>query len=130
MSVVLKVLVVVNGLYFAVGGLVFMFNPVYAAGLYALAPEGSHGLSAVRSDLSGILLGIGVITFCGLWRKQAVWFLPVAVLMAGVAMGRLVGFAFDGVDWRSQSVFVIEVVIVALMIWAFRRLSAEWSAAA
>ena len=92
----LKILVLANGLYFTIGALIFMFDPLYAAGLYALEPKGSHGLSAVRSDLSGILLGIGVMTFYGLYRKQAVWFLPVAVLMAGVAIGRTVGFVFDG----------------------------------
>jgi hypothetical protein len=102
-------------------GLNFLFNPVAAAAQFGLAAEGVRGLNSVRGDLGGLFLGSAVLLGIGLVRRQGACFLAVAVLMGAIASGRLVGFVLDGRSGNSIAEFVLELVIVAVLVLAYRR---------
>ena len=58
----------------------------------------------------------------GVVRGNTTWFLAVAVLMGLIAFGRLVGFAVDGTDQATVTAFVAELIIIAVLVFADRKL--------
>ena len=87
------------------------------------------GLSTLRGDVAGLFLGLGLMLALGLWQRNSTWFLAVALLMATIAFGRLVGFVADGVTGLAVANLVIEIVVIGLM-WLAHRQLREGAAAA
>ena len=54
---------------------------------------------------------------------QTLAFVPVAVVMAVVAFGRIVGFLADGFDKAAVPPLVVELVIVAVLVGAHMQLA-------
>ncbi len=124
MNNAVKVLIVVLCLPLIALGVGAMFNPAVMSGNFAVDPQGIPGLSTIRGDVGGLLLGSAIIMLVGVWRSNTTWFLAAAVMMSTVAFGRLVGFFVDGLDAAIVPAFVIEIVITAVMIATHRRYSA------
>ena len=124
MNNAVKVLVVVLCLPLIALGVGAMFNPAFMSGRFGVDPQGIPGLSTIRGDVGGLLLGSAILMLVGVWRGNTTWFLAAAVMMSTVAFGRLVGFVVDGLDAAIVPAFVIEIVITAVMIAAHRRYSA------
>ena len=125
MNNAVKGLVVVLSLPLLALGVGSMFSPAFMSGNLAVDPQGIPGLSTIRGDIGGLLLGSAIIMLVGVWRSNTTWFLAAAVMMSAVAFGRLVGFVVDGLDASIVPAFVTEIVITAVMITAHRRYSAE-----
>ena len=102
-----------------------MFTPAGMAETFGVATQSINGLSTIRGDLGGLLLGTALMIGMGLWRNNTTWFLAAALLMSIVAFGRIVGFAVDGVDTATIRPFVAELLIVGVMLFAHWRLSTE-----
>ncbi|NNC98953.1 MAG: DUF4345 family protein [Gammaproteobacteria bacterium] len=124
----IKIAIVVVCLPLAILGFGAMFDPYPVADQFAIELLGTHGLSTMRGDVGGLLLGSVIMAIIGLWRNNTVWFLAVAVMMLTVASGRLVGFLMDGVTPAVMTPLVAELIIAAVMIAAHRMLSAQSSA--
>ena len=125
MNNAVKVLIVVLCLPLIALGVGAMFNPAVMSGNFAVDPRGIPGLSTIRGDIGGLLLGSAILMLVGIWRGNTTWFLAAAVMMSTVAFGRLVGFVVDGLDAAVAPAFVIEIVITAVMITVHRRYSAD-----
>jgi hypothetical protein len=101
---------------------IFLFDPLAGAAQFAVAPEGVRGLNTLRGDLGGLFLAAAVLLGCGLWWRQTLWFLAVAVMMAAIAFGRLFGFVVDGWAGNSLPEFFGELLIIAVLVLAHRSL--------
>ena len=72
-----------------------------------------------------MFLTAGLLIVLAFTMRRPDWLLAVAILMLLIALGRLVGFVFDGAP-GSQEVggFVLEIVAAAVLIAASRELAA------
>jgi uncharacterized membrane protein YphA (DoxX/SURF4 family) len=123
MDMSLKIVIWLIGLLFAFMGLNTMFDPLANVESLGLTPVGEQGLNTVRGDIAGLFLTCTVLLVLGLIKRRAEWFLAVAVLMAVIAFGRVIGFVLDGSPTDTTlTAFAFEIVICAVMILASRRL--------
>jgi hypothetical protein len=89
-----------------------------------LTPIGELGLNTLRGDVGGMFATGAALLILGLVQRKAEWFLAVAVLMAMIAFGRVVGFVLDGNPTDATlTAFAFEIVIAAVLIFASRKLS-------
>ncbi len=124
MDMAIRIVVGAIALLFLFMGANLMFAPATAAEGFALTPIGAQGLNTLRADLGGMFLTGTALLILGLVQKKSEWFLAVAVLMAIIAFGRLVGFVVDGSPSSATlSPFVAELVITAILVFAGRRLA-------
>ncbi len=124
MAIAFKVLIGLLAALFLYMAFGMIFTPVAASGSLGIEALDLTGMSTLRGDVGGMFLACGVMLVLGLVRNNTLWFLPVALLMATIALGRLVGFAAEGVSSTAMTNFVAELVIIAVLMLAHRRLRA------
>jgi hypothetical protein len=125
MTILVRTLIGLIALFFIAWGLRFFFTPEAMAAEFAIAPNGVAGLSTIRGDLGGAFLAIGFFSAMGLRRGARHWLYAAAALLAAVALGRLVGFAFDGTPPAVVIPFSTELAFIAALVYAARRLRSE-----
>ena len=126
MDLALRILIGLFTLLFLAMGLNLMLAPVAGAEGLAVTPIGEHGLNTLRGDMGGMFVGCGPLLLLGLVRRKSEWFFAVALLMALIAIGRVLGFVIDGnPSSPTLTAFGFEVVIAAILVLAGRRLAAR-----
>ena len=126
MDLALKIIVsLIAGLFLFMGA-TLMFVPVSGVEGFSVTPLGADGLNTVRGDLGGMFLASALLLLLGLLQRRAAWLLAVALLMALIAAGRIVGFLLDGSP-GSQPVqaFVAELIIAGVLVLTARRFAAR-----
>ncbi|HEY5645353.1 MAG TPA: DUF4345 family protein [Pseudomonadales bacterium] len=123
MVLVLRLGVGAVALLFLVMGAGFVTDPAGGAASLGLTPEGVHGLNTLRGDIAGLFVGSALMLVLGLVRREPIWLLAVAVLMAVIALGRLVGFVVDGAPAQPTLVALgVEIFVTALLLVAANKL--------
>ena len=126
MDLTLRIVVALFALLFLIMGVNLMLAPVSGAEGMAVTPIGEAGLSTLRGDLGGLFVGSALLLVLGLIQRKAEWFLAVAVLMALIALGRLLGFVLDGNPSQPTLIaFGFELVITCILVLASRKLPAK-----
>jgi hypothetical protein len=120
--IVIRVVLGLIAAFFIVFGLRFMLMPDAMAAEFFITPVGISGLSTMRADLGGAFLGIGACIALGLFGRGAQWLYAAALILAVIAVGRLVGFAADGTTQSAITALVAEVVFAVLLLIGARRL--------
>ena len=113
MTSLLKGAVALLGLTFVALGLGLALSPTSMEAQFGLHPDGIVGLGTLRGNLGGLFLGTAAMLGLGLWRRNTTFFLAAAALLGAVALGRVVGFAADGVSVDSVAPLFIELIAVA-----------------
>jgi hypothetical protein len=121
MILLVRVVLGLIALFFLVGAGRFMLTPEAMGAEFAVSADGATGLSTIRGDLGGAFLAIAIFVGLGLATSTR-WLKAAAVLLGAVALGRAVGFAFDGFTERAVIAFAIEIVFVVLILIGARRL--------
>jgi Domain of unknown function (DUF4345) len=121
-TVVGKFLVGLVALFFLVWGVRFIFTPEAMAAAFSIVPNGEAGLATVRGDLGGAFVAIGAFAALGLWQRDAHWLWAAMAVIGAIAIGRIVGFAFDGFEPMTVVPFVVELVFIAVLLFGVRRL--------
>jgi hypothetical protein len=103
-------------------GLKTMFDPTSMIEKWGMDPLGLTGLNSLRSMFPGILVGSGLMMQMGIWKKNTTWFLAAALLMGVVAFGRVLSFAVDGFDPASVPPTAVELLALAVLVFADRKL--------
>ncbi len=116
MEITIKVLIGVISLMMFGLGMMSMFAPKKMIGNFSIEPVGSAGLNTIRGVIGGLFIGSLAMLLAGFATGETIWFLVVAVLLGAVAVGRLVGVAFDGVDKSVVPPLVLEFVMVAILV--------------
>ena len=117
-----RILIGLIALFFLVWAFRFFFMPEAIATEFSIAPIGAAGLSTVRGDLGGAFFAIGAFALLGLRPGAAQWLYAAAAVIGAVAIGRTIGFAFDGTLPTTVVPFVIEVVFVVMLLFGARTL--------
>ena len=125
MTNLLKIVGGLLALLFLFSGVKFMLDPVGGPEGLGIEASGPAGFNSIRGIFGGMFLTAGVLIVLGFTMRRPDWLLAVAILMLLIALGRLVGFVFDGTP-GSQEVggFVLEIVAAAVLIAASRKLAA------
>ena len=94
-----------------------MVAPEMGTAQFSISLIGVQGLSSARADLGGMFLATAILCFLGIKGGQfAGGFLYAgAIIMGSVALGRVVGFALDGVVQMTLMPFIFELVFVAIL---------------
>ncbi|WP_420584800.1 DUF4345 family protein [Ruegeria sp.] len=124
METTLNILVILATFMLSGLGIMSMFAPRRIVANFAVEPVGTAGLSTIRSVIGGLFLASVALLVIGLTTGQTLGFLAVAILMAVVAVGRIVGILADGFDKAVLPPLVVELVIIAVLITAYTQLSA------
>ncbi len=106
-------------------GLKTMFDPTSMIEKWGMDPLGLTGLNSLRSMFPGILIGSGLMMQMGIWKKNTTWFLAAALLMGVVAFGRILSFAVDGFDPASVPPTAVELLALAVLVFADRKLGGQ-----
>ncbi|MEW2919522.1 DUF4345 family protein [Ruegeria sp. ANG10] len=123
METTLNIFVILATLMLSGLGIMSMFAPRRMVANFAIEPVGTAGLSTIRSVIGGLFLASVALLVLGLTTGQTLGYLAVAILMAVVAVGRIVGILADGFDKAVLPPLVVELVIFAVLLSAYYQLS-------
>ena len=117
MVLTLKILVGIIGLYLIVIVSMWMLVPDTIAAQFAITLNGIQGLNTGRGDIGGMFLAAGILCLLGLRNHDsaAVFLYAGSILMAAIALGRLIGFVADGMVVLTVVPFLVELGIVVAM---------------
>ncbi|CAD0186266.1 hypothetical protein RUESEDTHA_03173 [Ruegeria sp. THAF57] len=124
METTLNILVILTILMLSGLGIMSMFAPRRMVASFAIKPVGTAGLSTIRSVIGGLFLASVTLLVIGLTTGQTLGYAAVAVLMAVVAAGRIVGILADGFDKAVVPPLVAELMIIGVLVTANYQLSA------
>ncbi len=122
MPLVARILIGLVALFFLFLAFRFYFMPDAAAAAFFISPAGVAGLSTIRGDLGGAFFATGAFTLLGLRLGATRWLHAAAGILAATAVGRAIGFAFDGVAPSALIGITIEIVCVAILLFGARTL--------
>ncbi|UAB88183.1 DUF4345 family protein [Ruegeria sp. SCSIO 43209] len=123
METTLNIFVILATIMLSGLGIMSMFAPRRMVANFAIEPVGTAGLSTIRSVIGGLFLASVTLLVIGLTTGQTLGFVAVAILMAVVAVGRIVGILADGFDKAVLPPLVVELVIIAVLLSAYYQLS-------
>ena len=119
METVLNILVILATVMLTGLGVMSMFAPRRMVNNFAVEPVGAAGLSTIRSVIGGLFLASVALLVIGLTTGQTLGYVAVAILMGIVAFGRVVGILADGFVKEVLPPLVVELVIIAVLIFAY-----------
>ncbi len=95
------------------------FSPLGLAEKFQLAVKGPVGGAAMRADVGGIFLAVAIFAFVAAWQQSRAWAFGVIVLVGSALTGRFVGLVMDGAGTGTIEPMLIEVIVIAVMLWAY-----------
>lgn len=120
MRIALIALIFLFGLFDLFMAISFLSDPVQAARILGLLPDGTAGLSTLRADFTAFFGVIGISMMLGAWRRNGDLLLVPAALMGTAAAVRGLSLVIDGSYPGWQSPMAVEVLHTALLIAAWR----------
>jgi hypothetical protein len=123
MQIALKLLVGLIGLLLGVLGVRWVFSPESAAAEFGIGLGSAAALNTARGDVGGLFIGGALLCAIGLARGEGRWLEAAALLLGCVAAGRTVGLVVDGLTATTLVSIVIELVMLAVLLLAARRMS-------
>ena len=122
MSLILRALLLVGGLFFILMGVGFLIDPVGSGADFGIAPQGTMGLASIRADMTAFFLVAGGCLVWGAWARKGDPLLVSAALMGIAIVGRLYTLAVDGPHDGWFVPIIVEAVTVILALTASRML--------
>ena len=124
MNKVLRVLIVLFALLFLVLGLRWLVDPAGAAAELGMTLMDGVGRSSQIGDVGGLFISGGLMMLYALVSGNRVWFYAPALVMAIVAVLRVLAWLVQGAA-LAPDMIAVEVVVTALLLFAAPRLSRE-----
>jgi hypothetical protein len=117
MVVTLKIVVGIIGLYLIVIAGMWMLMPEAMSIQFAITLNGVQGLNTGRGDIGGMFLATGILCLLGLRNHESasVFLYSGSIVMAAIALGRLVGFVADGLVVMTVVPFFVELGFIVAM---------------
>ncbi|MGF1754060.1 DUF4345 family protein [Vibrio makurazakiensis] len=118
MDITLQILVGLATLMLSGLGIMSMFAPQKMATNFSVEPVGKAGLNTIRSVMGGLFLASVTILVLGLTSGDTEGYFFVAIVLIAVAIGRVVGLIFDGVDKTVIPPLLLELVIAGILLFS------------
>lgn len=100
----------------------WMFMPLGVAEEMGIILGGPLAYNTVRGDLGGMFLAGAILCVEGIRSGEGRWLQAIALVVACVAIGRVVGLLADGFAAMALLSIAVEVVMVAVLLSAARQL--------
>lgn len=113
-----RILLGAIGLLFLSIAFGFIFNTQSAASNVGLDISTIAGYATVRADMAGYFAVGGALLLYAAARKAAQYLWPVLLLVAAAFAGRLITVFVNGYDQSSFIPMGVELIIIALIIFA------------
>lgn len=120
MRLILTALIMLGGIFFAIMGVGFLFDPVASGADFGLALDNPHGLASIRADMSAFFLVAAACMIIGAWRRNGDLLLVPAGLFGIALIGRFIGYFVDGPWDGFWMPMVVEAVTVIVLLIASR----------
>lgn len=122
MKAVLRILVTLPAVLFVVMGLRWITDPTGAATMVGMTLMDGVGRSSQIGDLGAFFLAMGIMMLLALITARRTWFYAPALMLALVAVIRVLAWLLHGAALALDAI-VVEVVVAAVLLLASSRLS-------
>lgn len=122
MKAVLRILVTLPAVLFVVMGLRWITDPTGAATMVGMTLMDGVGRSSQIGDLGAFFLAMGIMMLLALITARRTWFYAPALMLALVAVLRILAWLLHGAALALDAI-VVEVVVAAVLLLASSRLS-------
>jgi ribonuclease Z len=114
-AMVVRLLVMLIGLFFLALGIGFMVFPDVFAQLSSVSSAYGSGVNALRGDLGGLFLGMSFFCLLGAATFRRRWLVVPIVFIVLIVAGRLIGLALGNTSSTVTQSLTIEVVLLVLL---------------
>jgi|TARA_R110002020_G_scaffold83397_1_gene206864 predicted signal transduction protein with EAL and GGDEF domain len=104
-------------------GLLFWADPMKAGAVLGLTSLNPLGTNSLRADLAAFFLVTFIACTLALLRGKAHWLYGSALVFGLAVFGRFIGIIVDGPPVGIAQPVIIELVLVAILIFGARQLS-------
>ena len=122
MNTLLRVLVVLPGIFFTVMGLMWLTAPASAAGALGMPLLDGVGRSTQIADLAVFFLAIGLMILLAATSLQGRWFQVPALMLLGAGIFRVLAWLIHDAALAVEPI-ALEVVVGCLLLLASSRLA-------
>ncbi len=122
MKTVLRILVTLPAVLFVVMGLRWITDPTGAATMVGMTLMDGVGRSSQIGDLGAFFLAMGIMMLLALITARRTWFYAPALMLALVAVLRILAWLLHGAALALDAI-VVEVVVATVLLLASSRLS-------
>lgn len=120
MVLIMRIVILVAGLFMALNGFGFLFDPAVSGERFGLSAIDSSGLAAMRADMSAFFLVAGGAIVWGAWRQHGDIMLIPAALFAIALTGRIISVVADGTVDGFWLPMLVEAGLTILLLFASR----------
>jgi hypothetical protein len=101
-------------------GIVAMIQPARVAGWIGFELSGAGATGEMRAVYGGLVAVVGILMLFAVWTNVGAPLLwPLALLFAGLVIGRIVSLAFDGFAFYTFAATVFEILAAGLLAYAW-----------
>ena len=122
MNKVLKVLVVLAGIFFVVMGLRWAVDPAGAAAALGMTLLEGAGRSSQMADIGVFFLATGLMVLTGVVTGRRHWYHVTALILFGAAIYRIVAWLFHDAAFAADGI-AVEIIVGSLLLLAGSRLA-------
>jgi hypothetical protein len=124
MRTVFRVLVTLPAIFFVIMGLRWAIDPTGAATALGMTLMEGVGRSSQIGDVGGLFLAMGMMMLTGLITARRSWFHAPALMLALVAVLRVLAWLVHDAA-LALDMIVVELVVATVLVLAASRLSQE-----
>ncbi|MBT4523185.1 MAG: hypothetical protein HOC23_24555 [Halieaceae bacterium] len=121
MNTLLKLLVLLPAILFAVTGIRWLVAPAGVAPEFGLTLDNGVGLSSQVGDMAGFFLALGICMLTALVSGRRSWYYPPIILLAITALGRILAWLLHDAA-LALDLIAPEVLVAIILLVASRRL--------
>jgi hypothetical protein len=114
-KLLLNIFLILPGIFFLFTGFQWLVAPESAASALMMPLLSGAGLGSQIGDIGGLFLGMGLLVMGAVTTKKGEWLFAVALLLACIAVYRVLAFSLHDATLSMQSL-VFEMV---LAVWFF-----------
>ncbi|MEM6581609.1 MAG: hypothetical protein AAF699_10075 [Pseudomonadota bacterium] len=117
MKPILRVIVVLPGLFFTLTGVVWLVQPARAAASLGMPLLEGAGRSTQVADMAVFFFAVGIMILLSAIKLRSHWFLIPALMLLGAAAFRTLAWLVHGADFVASAV-AVEVIVGCLLLFA------------
>ncbi len=125
MTFLTKFLVAIGMLPLLGLGLASMFVPSVMYDILGLKTQNIYGINTIRSDIGGMLISSAIMIAIGLWKKNAIWFRAVILVMTTLLFGRIISTIIDGFTADMMIAVIVEIYVIITTYFTIKQIKSS-----